>query len=138
MAAQDQTAGVAQRLARRRQWAAAAGSNAETAADHQVADWPSHQRGVEVSLSPEITALGKYRIAFDIEVTMRDGQTHRQRWEGLRCAPGDPLTEEELEKKFRDATAAALGDESRERFLTLVRYLGELESVSELVRPLCA
>jgi 2-methylcitrate dehydratase PrpD len=70
------------------------------------------QRKVEVHFDPEIEAMGFDRIRSRIEVVTRDGR-HLTRWadDRYRGGPDNPLSDAELEGKFRDAAAGLLDDE---------------------------
>ncbi len=71
------------------------------------------QRRVETAYDAEIDAMGHDRIRSRLEVVTKDGRTI-ERWadENYRGGPHNPLSDAEVEGKFRDC-AAGLLDEAR-------------------------
>ena len=69
------------------------------------------QRRVHVHFDPAIEAMGFDKIRSRIEIVTRDGR-RLTRWadERYRGGPDNPLTDAELEGKFRDAAAGLLSD----------------------------
>jgi 2-methylcitrate dehydratase PrpD len=73
------------------------------------------QKRVFTEFDPEIDAMGQERIRSRLEVVTKDGRTI-ERWadENYRGGPHNPLSDAEVEGKFRDC-AAGLIDESATR-----------------------
>ena len=70
------------------------------------------QQRIETGFDPEIEAMGWERIRSRIDVRTKDGRTIT-RWadENYRGGPHNPLTDAELEGKFRDCAAGLLSEE---------------------------
>ena len=100
-------------------------------------DCQALQRKVEAVIDPEIAALGKGRIVFEIELWTRDGARHAQRSEEhYRGGPSNPLSWDELGEKFRDCASRLLTGERIEESLNRARYLEEEASLDPLVTSL--
>lgn len=69
------------------------------------------QRRVETQYDAEIDAMGHDRIRSRIEVVTKDGRTI-ERWadENYRGGPHNPLSDDEVENKFRDCADGLLDD----------------------------
>lgn len=97
------------------------------------------QHRVEAVIDPEIAALGKDRVAFEIEIKTHDGRTlTRKSEEHYRGGPRNPLTWEELCDKFRDCASPVLSKDSQNSILSYVAQLEELEDVSQLTNAAMA
>lgn len=95
------------------------------------------QRKVEAMLDPEIAALGKGRIVFEIELWTRDSRCYIQRSEDhYRGGPRNPLSWGELGEKFCDCAARVLTRERAEKAITQVRSLEDEPGISSLVKLL--
>ncbi len=91
------------------------------------------QRRVDATVDPEIAALGKDRVAFEIEVTMRDGRTLTGRSEEhYRGGPRNPLTWDELCDKFRDCAEPVLGADEQTAILDHLARLEDLDDITRL------
>ena len=67
------------------------------------------QRRVTAALDPDIIALGKDKVMFEIELTTTSGDTFTGRSaEAYRGGPKDPLSWTELEEKFIDCATGLL------------------------------
>jgi len=84
------------------------------------------QRRVHVHFDPVIEAMGFDKIRSRVEIMTHDGRS-LTRWadERYRGGPDNPLTDAELEDKFRDAAAGLL---SGARCGQVVEFVGTLES----------
>lgn len=99
----------------------------------------SLQRRVTAEIDPEIAALGKDKVVFEIELVTTDGSRfHRRSGEHYRGGPKNPLTFGELAEKFEDCARALIDDQGRARFLSSVRDLDNLSDASVLLDPLTA
>lgn len=84
------------------------------------------QRRVETVIDPQIAALGKAQIVFDIELRTRDGRSFTQRsQEHYRGGPLNPLTWNELADKFHDCATPLMDHHAIDQALSRI---GELES----------
>lgn len=91
------------------------------------------QRRVEVTLSPEIAALGKDRIVFEIELLTKDGRRLKERSpEHYHGGPRNPLSWEELCEKFNDCAADTLDGKAKSYLLAAIRDLPELPDIGVL------
>lgn len=92
------------------------------------------QRRVEAIIDPEIAALGKDRVVFEITIVTRDGKSLTQRSdEHYRGGPRNPLEWLELCDKLHDCAADTLDANARRSLVDLVGRLEALESLSELI-----
>jgi len=91
------------------------------------------QRRVETQYDAEIDAMGHDRIRSRIEVLTKDGRTV-ERWadENYRGGPHNPLSDDEVEDKFRDCAAGLLDDRRVRAALDRVWALDEAEDVTAL------
>jgi len=91
------------------------------------------QRRVETQYDAEIDAMGHDRIRSRIEVLTKDGRTV-ERWadENYRGGPHNPLSDDEVEDKFRDCAAGLLDDRRVRAALDRVWSLDEAEDVTAL------
>ncbi len=97
------------------------------------------QKKVEVSIDPEIDALGKGRIVSKIYLTTKDGETYFEESDRFyRGGPKNPLSWEEVSEKFRDASQHVLGPESADRFLHLAKDFEKLPNLRELMDTVTA
>lgn len=91
------------------------------------------QRLVDVTVAPHITALGKDRVAFEIDVETTDGRTLTVKSEDhYRGGPRNPLSWEELCDKFRDCANPVLPPERQTEVLEIVEHLEELNQIRDL------
>lgn len=92
------------------------------------------QRKVSAIIDPEIAALGKDKVVFDITVTLRSGKSYSQRSaEHYRGGPRNPLTWDELCDKFHDCAKAVLSAHARAGFIAAVLELETQSDVSTLL-----
>jgi 2-methylcitrate dehydratase PrpD len=77
---------------------------------------------------PDVTEDG---VRVELELT--DGRVLHKRLEGSLGNLRRPLTDEQLDAKFRDQATLVLNDDAAERALALCRRVDELGDVSELV-----
>jgi 2-methylcitrate dehydratase PrpD len=93
------------------------------------------QRRITTELDPEIEAQGTDKIRSRIEVTTRDGRKIVE-WadERYRGGPDNPMSDAELEAKFR-ACAEDLLDEARQaEVIETARRVETLPRAAELAR----
>ena len=72
-----------------------------------------------------------------VEITTTDGALLRERVELVRGRPGNPMTDEEIEKKCTDLMAPVLGKEHTKELIRRIWNLEKVKNVREL-RPLLA
>ncbi|MDE0695924.1 MAG: MmgE/PrpD family protein [Boseongicola sp.] len=85
------------------------------------------QRRVSTEVSPEIVALGKDRVVFDISLVTKDGRTFQQSSaSSYRGGPANPMTWDEICGKFRDCAGSTVPAQNQNDLAT---HLAELESV---------
>ena len=79
------------------------------------------QQRVETVFDPEIDAMGHDRIRSRVEVITRDGRKI-ERWadENYRGSPHNPLSDDELEGKFRDCAQGLIDDNSIQSLFDMV------------------
>lgn len=92
------------------------------------------QRRVEVVVAPEISALGKDKVVFEVMVHAHDGRALEARSpERYRGGPRNPMDWNALCSKFRDASSRELDSFGQENFLTDAPGLDELPAARALV-----
>ena len=74
----------------------------------------------------------------DVEVTLADGRTLRERRDRPRGGPDAPLTEAEIEAKFRGNAGLALSSDGVEPVIRSIRALASGGGLTELVAALTA
>ena len=91
------------------------------------------QARIETAFDPSIEAMGWDRIRSKIEVTTRDGR-RIERWadENYRGSPHNPLSDAELEGKFRDCAEGLLSEERVKAVFSAVWAIEEMEDVGSL------
>ena len=91
------------------------------------------QARIETAFDPSIEAMGWDRIRSRIEVTTRDGR-RIERWadENYRGSPHNPLSDAELEGKFRDCAEGLLSEERVKAVFSAVWAIEEMEDVGRL------
>lgn len=91
------------------------------------------QRKVSAVLDPEIIALGKDKVVFEIEVETASGRVFSQRSaDAYRGGPENPLSLAELEEKFDDCAVGVLQNSALERAKSVIRSLDSQEGLSGL------
>jgi 2-methylcitrate dehydratase PrpD len=92
------------------------------------------QRRVEAHFDESIEAMGFDRIRSRIEIITNDGR-HLVRWadERYRGGPDNPLSNEELENKFRDAAAGLLDDDRCRQIADFVWSLEKQDDATSLL-----
>jgi 2-methylcitrate dehydratase PrpD len=92
------------------------------------------QRRVETFLDPSIEKLGFDRIRSRIEVETVDGRILvRDADENYRGGPHNPLSDAELENKFRDCAAGLMSDDQCQRVFDTVWKLEEQPDVTTIL-----
>ena len=92
------------------------------------------QRRVETQFDQEIEDMGWDRIRSRIDVRTNDGR-EITRWadENYRGSPHNPLSDGELEGKFRDCAAGLLGEDRISKVFETVWGLERLDDVGRLI-----
>src|SRR5688500_86745 len=92
------------------------------------------QQRIETEFDPEIEAMGWERIRSRIDVRTKDGRSIT-RWadENYRGSPHNPLSDAELEGKFRDCAAGLLNENRLARIFGAVWAIETLDDVVELL-----
>jgi 2-methylcitrate dehydratase PrpD len=98
------------------------------------ADVSDMQRRVETIDDPEIEAMGFERIRSRIVVETKSGKKI-ERWadENYRGSPHNPLSDEELEGKFRDCAAGLIGDAATGAVLQRIWHLEDEANPADLL-----
>ena len=91
------------------------------------------QKRVFTALDPEIDAMGSDRIRSRLEVVTKDGQTI-ERWadENYRGSPHNPLSDREVEGKFRDCAAGLIDETATRKVFDAVWSLEKQANVCDL------
>ncbi|GGE45518.1 MmgE/PrpD family protein [Actibacterium pelagium] len=95
------------------------------------------QKRVTAVIAPDIAALGKDKIVFEIELHTHSGAVHVQRSEEhYRGGPRNPLTWEELVEKFRDCSEGVIEKGAQDTFIANCRNIADLPTILPLVKSL--
>jgi 2-methylcitrate dehydratase PrpD len=91
------------------------------------------QERIETRFDPEIEAMGWDKIRSRVEVTTADGR-RLERWadERYRGGPDNPLSDPEVEGKFRDCASGLIEEERMQAVFELVWNLHRTEDVARL------
>ena len=68
-----------------------------------------------------------------VTIKMRDGKEYFRETPIIGGMPVSPMTEEQIEEKYRDCAAAALDVNGIEKSLSLLRELKKLDNIKELM-----
>jgi 2-methylcitrate dehydratase len=79
-------------------------------------------------------ALDKARPAGISEITLKDGRVFRTRVDHPRGHARNPMTDEEVESKFRSMASRVMPREQMERLVETIWALEELQDIGELTR----
>ncbi len=95
------------------------------------------QRRIDVHLDPAIEAMGFDRIRSRIEVTTHDGRRLTQ-WadERYRGGPSKPMSDQEVEEKFRLCTDGLLEPARQQQVIDLVWGIDGLDDTNTLVEAI--
>ena len=95
------------------------------------------QQRIDTRFDPRIEAMGWDRIRSRIEVTTGDGR-RLERWadERYRGGPDNPLSDSELEDKFRDCAGGLMEEEHIEATFDLVWSMDRAEDAGRLLQLL--
>ena len=94
---------------------------------------------VRMYVHPEQTTRESYANKFsEVTIVLKDGRTLVRRVDQAKGQPRNPLTDVELEVKFRDAAGLVLPGEQVERLLGAVQRLEDVADVSTVARWLTA
>lgn len=92
------------------------------------------QRKIETLLDPDIESLGFDRIRSRIEVETSDGRIlAHEADENYRGGPHNPLSNAEVENKFRDCAAGLLNEERCQRVFDVVWNLEKQTGVTDIL-----
>jgi len=90
---------------------------------------------VGARVDPDIEAMGAaFRHAARVTVTTQDGRILTAEKLNRRGSAENPLTPDEIERKFRDVVMSCLAAENIERLIAIVRALETQDSVDELIQ----
>lgn len=87
---------------------------------------------VEIIADPELTPLYPEKFPARVTVTMLDGQIHRGEFFYPKGDPNNPLSDAELETKFRENTRFFKDGQTTDSFLKLVEGLPSLADIGQL------
>jgi 2-methylcitrate dehydratase PrpD len=92
---------------------------------------------IDFSVDPEAEAAGYEKMTTIVEVTLADGRVVSGRADFGKGSPADPMTDAELEEKFRDCAAwAGVSDPDARRVAAMVWHLADLRDIRELTAGL--
>jgi 2-methylcitrate dehydratase PrpD len=89
-----------------------------------------------LELDPEADrayGMNQHEMPSTVTITMRNGRSYTARVVHPRGDPENPLSDEELQAKFRQLVVPVLGPEKTERIVKRVRELESLDDVSKLM-----
>ena len=89
---------------------------------------------VGARVDPEIEAMGAtFRHAARVTVTTRDGRTLTAERLNRRGSAENPLTPDEIERKFQDVVKSCLAADTIDRVVAIVEALEMQDSLDELI-----
>jgi len=92
---------------------------------------------IDFDVDPEAEAAGYEKMTTIVEVELVDGRALRGRADFGKGSPADPMSDAELEAKFRDCAAwGGLTEQDASSVAGLIWLIEELGDVRELTRPL--
>ena len=96
-------------------------------------DCQDMQRRVTAVLDPDLVALGKDKVVFEIDLTTKAGETFSGRSaEVYRGGPKDPLSWTELEEKLADCAADLISPEATDKLVQSVKSLETIDNLAVL------
>lgn len=88
---------------------------------------------IDFGVDPEAEAAGYEKMTTIVEVTLADGRVVAGRADFGKGSPADPMTEAELEAKFRDCAAwGGMSDPDARRVAAIVWGIEELRDIRQL------
>ena len=108
----------------------------ERLADPRIMDFITR---INATIDPEIEGMGApYRHAAAVTVVTRDGRRLSHRVLNRRGSPENPLSQDDVEYKFRNVVASCLSETDINRVVQLCEQADTLGSVGELITLLAA
>jgi len=101
--------------------------------DPQICDLA---RRVKFIVDPEIDQIYPKEFPSIVEVILRNGKRFKAQVDSPKGSPRNPLSYEEVKKKFLDLTAIKLSRSKAEQIIETVNRLEKLESIKELTNLL--
>jgi 2-methylcitrate dehydratase PrpD len=80
----------------------------------------------------ELEKLPLNVVAARVTIKLKNGTSYQERVDYARGTPGNPMTEAELQDKFRELASPVIPDEQVERIIQNVAELEKLDNVSKL------
>jgi 2-methylcitrate dehydratase PrpD len=93
---------------------------------------------IKTFLDPEMEAKGFDRILSRVEVRLKDGTVLKKNSGPYKGGPQNPLSETELDQKFRICAGLALKQEKVSQALALLKEMERIENIKVLVSALVA
>lgn len=93
-------------------------------------------RKVDVVLDRQIDRQFPGKYAATVEVLMRDGKKHARHVDYPKGDPENPLTDDELIKKFNGLASEVIGQEGAEKVREMVLHLEDYDDVGAMVKLL--
>jgi 2-methylcitrate dehydratase PrpD len=93
-------------------------------------------RRVRLELDDEIQAMFPQKRAVRVTLKLKNGVVHKQKLDGARGTPVNPMSKGEVEDKFRDLATVVLPRSRVEEIARVVRGLDEVKSISPLLKLL--
>jgi 2-methylcitrate dehydratase PrpD len=88
---------------------------------------------VKTILDPEIEAKGYAKILSRVEVTLKDGRLLKKDSGPYKGGPDHPLSEGELDEKFRACAGHVLREEKMSKILALLKQVEDLQDIRALI-----
>jgi 2-methylcitrate dehydratase len=90
---------------------------------------------IEVRATEEYTRAWPEAYPFRITVTTRSGQTHVQEVYYAKGHPKNPMSDQEIEAKFRRLAEPVMGQARVDKALSALWHLENMKSVQEIFAP---
>jgi 2-methylcitrate dehydratase len=90
---------------------------------------------IEVRDTEELTALWPDAYPFRLTVTTRSGKKHFREIYYAKGHPKNPMSDEEIETKFRKLSQSVLGEAGVDNALRVLWRMDSMKTVSEIFEP---
>ena len=91
---------------------------------------------VTCEIDPDVQALFPQKRGAKVRIELKDGTVYEKELYDLKGSPNNPVSTEELKRKFMSNAKAAMPEERAERLLVLLAELEQFERVDALVELL--
>ncbi len=91
---------------------------------------------IKVSVDPELDKIFPKARPADIEIRTKDGKTYRKRVDYPKGDPNNPMSDEEVQAKFRRLARPLMREEQIQGIIDTVNSLEKVDDISDLMQLL--